>query len=120
MAAGHPVMVDETVGLPGRLDRRRHERVDGGSVAKVARQRERVAAERIAKGIQLVGVGTRHREPCALGGERLRDSRTDTARGAGDEGGHAGEIEHIRELLLFTGRSEEHTSELQSLMRISY
>ncbi len=53
-----------------------------------------VAAERVAEGGELVGVGARHRETRAPRRERLRDSRTDTARGAGDEGGHAGEIEH--------------------------
>src|SRR3546814_2055349 len=85
-----------------RVDRRGDERIDRGPVTEVARQRDMVAAECVAESTQLVGVGARHRKPRALRGERLRDGRTNAARGAGDE------------------RSEEHTSELQSLMRISY
>src|SRR3546814_15918540 len=56
--------------LPQRLDRRGHQRIDRGRVAKVARQRDMVAAERIAKGTQLLGVGARHREPRALRRDR--------------------------------------------------
>src|SRR3546814_8722855 len=33
---------------------------------------------------------------------------------------NAEHLDHLRELLFRAGRSEEHTSELQSLMRISY
>ena len=64
-----------------------------------------IAAESVAKRTQLVGIGTRNREPRALRRQRLRNGRTDTARGAGNEGSHAGEIEHLGQFLYWFTRS---------------
>src|SRR3546814_17640264 len=39
-------------------------------------------------------IGARNRKPRALRRERLRNGRADPARSAGNEGSHAGEVEH--------------------------
>src|SRR3546814_7562805 len=48
--------------------------------------------------------------------ESIRARRHHHGGSDDDEGSEKGRIEHVRN----SGRSEEHTSELQSLMRISY
>ena len=54
-----------------------------------------IAAQAIAKGVQLVGIGPRHRKPSALRRKRPRDCGPDAATGAGNKRGHTGEIKHI-------------------------
>src|SRR3546814_5063413 len=66
-----------------------------------------------------VGVESAHREHPRLGGHQLHDRRT--AVGVGRGGDHAGGlVEQVVDQAGPHARSEEHTSELQSLMRISY
>src|SRR3546814_8973190 len=52
----------------------------------------------------------------AVGGGDQRDEGGDVGRGGVAEG----EVGHIARVVMESWRSEEHTSELQSLMRISY
>src|SRR3546814_2966295 len=78
-------------------------------------------AERLMVGIQGLGVaGAAYQQASAYARERLQGRSVDGMRGP------VAIIEHadVRRMLLniraFVERSEEHTSELQSLMRISY
>src|SRR3546814_19418136 len=90
IVARHAGIIDENVDLSERVDRRGDERIDRGPVTEVARQRDMVAAKCVAESTQPVGVGARHRKPRALRGERLRDGRTNAARGAGADRNSAG------------------------------
>src|SRR3546814_3151560 len=59
-------------------------------------------------------------DPRAFLREAARGRFAEPARSAGDDRGFSFELAHIRIPSIRRGRSEEHTSELQSLMRISY
>ena len=88
-------IVDENIELAAkRLDRRGHQRIDRGGVGQIARQGDMIAAEFGAKRLELLGIGPGNRQPRALRGQRLGDRRTDPARSAGDQRGHACEVEH--------------------------
>src|SRR3546814_3550660 len=76
----------------------------------------RIGIERAREGIALA-VGAAER------GERLREIERLDAFGGGLHAQRLGETQdrpHDRHLIAIRERSEEHTSELQSLMRISY
>jgi hypothetical protein len=53
-----------------------------------------VAAQAGAEGFELLGIAARHGEPGALCGQRPGDRGADAAGSAGDECGHACEVEH--------------------------
>src|SRR3546814_3345731 len=63
-----------------------------------------------------------HRGRVALARRRLAGRQADLAQRHGEAGDGIHQAEHITALVAeeFAERSEEHTSELQSLMRISY
>src|SRR3546814_3487596 len=64
--------------------------------------------------LQHRSVDIKQRQACVAGGKRPRHGQANTLAGAGNEHDFAGKI------MKSLARSEEHTSELQSLMRISY
>src|ERR671911_1902309 len=77
-----------------RLDRLRHQRVDRGSVRKIARQRDMIAAQTGAEAFKLVDIAPRHRQPGALRGQRVGDCRAEPAARSGHQRGHPRKIEH--------------------------
>src|SRR3546814_9275782 len=69
------------------------------------------------------GAGLPARPPMRFGTAGDHRGRNDGADGRGGRGGRGRRGKHVERRILFHGcsqRSEEHTSELQSLMRISY
>src|SRR6187200_950626 len=53
-----------------------------------------IAAERGAKGLELIGIAARHGQPSTLRRQRVRDGRPEAARSNGDKRGHTREVEH--------------------------
>src|SRR3546814_9026721 len=106
--------VDQDAFLTMRLARLGEGRVDRSVVGDVAFTEN--AGDLVRDGDALFLLQVEDRDLDALGGQRAR-GRGAKARGApGDDGGYGGVEFH----LVLPNRSEEHTSELQSLMRISY
>ena len=83
----------------------RGERTESGrAVAKVAGQRDMVAAQLAAESLELLDIRSRNRQPRALRRKALRDRRSNPARSAGHERGHSCEIEHYDDSVIWFTR----------------
>jgi hypothetical protein len=95
IVARDAAIVDEDVELsPQRLDRRGHQCIDCGTIRKVARQSDMVAAEAIPKRLQFCDIGPGNRQPRALCRKRARDRGPNPPRSARHQRGHACKVEH--------------------------